>query len=147
MFVYKNLDTIRKFLTPEKIINIKEIPQTKLNLESKINLLSHGFGSINDYNSSLLETQFKFRADKWAVDLVIIINKKNWITVFQNGKKIIGREFTPGETIRLKGYSFFFHTQFASAIDILLNGKQLTFFKDKRGYQKLMINPHNPEVK
>lgn len=145
--IYKNLDQIKTFLTPEKIVNLKELPQTKLHLESKINLIGYGFNNINYNDPELLETQFNFSKDKWAVDLVIIVNKKNWITMFQNGKKIIGRDYTQGEVLKLKGYNFYFHTQFASAIDIIVNGKGLTYFKDKIGYQKLLISPENMDLR
>lgn len=145
--VYKNLDKIQVFLTPEKVLTIVELPQTKLNLESKINLIGYGSNYINEQDSDLLETQFNFSIDKWAVDLVVIFNKKSWITIFQSGKKIIGKDFTQGEVLKLKGYSFFFHTQFASAIDVLLNGKVLKYFKDKRGYQKLLIGPQSLDTK
>ncbi len=139
--VYQNLDIIKKYLTPEKIIKIKNIPNTRLNLENQLGLIYYGFEKIKNNNSSILNEQFNFSDDKWAVNLVIIINKKNWITIFQDGKKLIGRDFNQGEIIQLKGYSFFLHTQFASAIDVLINGKELKYFKGKKGYQKLMILP------
>ncbi len=143
--VYKNIDTIKAFLTPEKIENIKEIPDTGVTLGKDLPIIRYGFDHFKK-KTTLLNDKYKYSLDRWAVDLVVIVNKKNWITVFQGGKKIIGRDFQQGEVLKLKGYSFSLHTQYASAIDVLLNGKELDYFKNKKGYQKLLISPESPEL-
>jgi hypothetical protein len=143
--LYKNFDKIKEFLTPERAKGIETIPCTGIYMDNIPNILYYGFDNINKQGDDLINEQLNFSYDKYAVNLVIIVNKTNYITVFQNNKKILGREFKSGEILKLKGYSFLLHTQFSSAIDVLLNGKKFNYFKNKTGYQKLLITNKTKE--
>jgi hypothetical protein len=134
--LYKNFDKLKEILTVETVKTITEIPKTGLDLFGIPGIIGYEF---NFDDKDLMDEMLGFCEDRWAVELVIIINKRNWITVFKNGKKIIGREYNTGDVIKLKGYSFYLHTQYSSAIDVLLNGKAIKYFNGKSGYQKLLI--------
>jgi len=135
-FVYKNFDRIISVLNVEEIETIKNIPETNIGLPEVKGIMSYRYKKTDENDT---DESFGYCEDRWAVDLVIIVNKRTWITVFKAGKKIIGKNYNAGDVIKLKGYKFFLHVQFASAVDVLLNGEELKYFKDKNGYQKLLI--------
>lgn len=82
-----------------------------------------------------------FDPDFSPITLKMAFREECWIEVFRGGRRYFEKVFSPGETGEIKGYRLDITMGNPAGVDIYLNGRELTQYKEQNKPLKIRLDP------
>ncbi|MCP4214282.1 MAG: DUF4115 domain-containing protein [bacterium] len=88
-----------------------------------------------------LESHNKFSLDYTPVALSMEFTDKCWVQIIRNKSKSSGKQYKKGEKVNLEGYEFAIYMGKPSAVNMVVNGKPVTYLKSLAKPETVRVSP------
>jgi transcriptional regulator with XRE-family HTH domain len=104
---------------------------------------SHEQFAFPAFSELLLSGEADFCLDEAPISIDLAFEGSCWLQLWRGNDKTLEKTFVKGDTFTSRGYQLTLFMGNPAAVRLLINGREVSRFRQSNGLMKLLINPEN----